>query len=501
MGLSSTTYKITMANDFIEMRLESPDFSCEKLQIHRVLGKERIGSLFSFDIEVVSLDPPVMAAKSVLGARATLVVLRGEDDIEVRRLHGMIVERSHELDDQAEHETFLLKLVPRAYRLGLVETQELFLDMSVPEIIEKKLLQVGFSGEDFDLRLMSSYPAREIVVQYKESDLAFLSRLCEHVGISISFEHDEARDKIIFSDFQEAFPSVPSAPLRLRGDRRDVFQLSRRDKATPALYAMRDYNYRTPHVDLTKQHELEGGFAGGVVENGSHVKTPQDAEALAKVRAEERQVEQLVYTGESDLPIFSAGRRFPLESAVLGEFSTAKASSSAMALLLVEVTHEASFSVLTHGGDGKERHYKNSFRAIPEEHTYRPPRLTPRPRIHGLITGIVDPGPGEEVGREAKLDAWGRYMVRFLFDTAVHEGRDSHWIRMVQPHAGANYGMFFPLKPGVEVLLGFIDGDPDRPLIMGATYRPDTPSPVTSVEPTMNRLKTESGVLIEIHDA
>src|ERR1044071_8134241 len=110
-----------MANNFVDMRLESPDFSCDKLQIHRVHGTERISQLFSFDIEVVSLDPPVMAAKSVIGARATLVVLR--DDLEVRRFHGMIVERSHELDDQTEHETFLLRLVPRAYRLGMVETQ------------------------------------------------------------------------------------------------------------------------------------------------------------------------------------------------------------------------------------------------------------------------------------------------------------------------------------------------------------------------------------------
>jgi type VI secretion system secreted protein VgrG len=254
-------------------------------------------------------------------------------------------------------------------------------------------------------------------------------------------------------------------------------------------------------VDLTGEHELPEGHSGGVVENGAHVKTPEESAALAKIRAEEQQVEQLVYTGESDLPMFSAGRRFTLESAIPAEFSNVRPSSPTTMLVLVEVTHEASFSVLTHGGEGDERHYKNTFRAIPDEHTYRPPRLTPRPRIHGLITGIVDPGPGEEVGREAKLDTWGRYMVRFLFDTAEHKGKQSHPIRMMQPHAGANYGMHFPLKPGVEVLLGFIDGDPDRPLIVGATYRPDTPSPVTSVDPTMNRLKSESGVIIEIYDA
>lgn len=488
-----------MANNFVEMRLESPDFSCEKLQIHRVRGQERISQLFSFDIEVVSLDPPVIAQKKVLGARASLVVLR--DDLEVRRFHGMIVERSHELDDQIEHETFHLKLVPRAHRLSLVETQELFLEKSVPEIIEQKLLQVGFSGEDFELRLLSSYPQREIVVQYKESDLAFLSRLCEHLGISYFFEHDETRDKIVFTDVQASFSTIPSAPLRPRGDRRDVFMLARQDKVIPAVYVMRDYNYRTPSVDLTGEHELPEAYAGGVVENAPHVKTPDESVALAKIRAEERQVESVVYTGQSDLPLFSAGRRFPLESAIPAEFSNVKPDSPQTTLLLVEVTHEASFSVLIAGGEGDERHYKNTFRAIPEEHPYRPPRITPRPRIHGFITGIVDPGPGEPAARVAKLDTWGRYMVRFLFDTADHEGKKSHPIRMIQPHAGANYGMHFPLKPGVEVLLGFVDGDPDRPLIVGAVYRPDTPSPVTSVDPTMNRLKSESGVIIEIYDA
>ena len=475
-----------MANDFVEMRLESEDFACEKLQIHLVRGKEAISRLFSFDIEVVCLDPAGLDPAAVTGARATIVVLRSDE--EVRRIHGMIAAVQQELDDQVEFHTYTLRLVPRVYGLGLVETQELFLDTNVPAILTQKLEALGLGPADFQLRLSASYADRDLFVQYKESDLAFVSRLAEHLGMSFVFEHED-QDRIVFLDEQSTFPELPPARLRPRGDRRDVYQLAVRTQVVPALYVVQDYNYRTPQVDLTGSHELPGGYAGGVIEHGGHFKTTEEAAALARSRAEERQVEQRVYTGESDLPAFSAGRRFALEG------------PHPMRLLLVEVEHDARFPTLVHGGQGDERHYKNTFRAIPEEHTYRPPRVTPRPRISGLVTGIIEHGIELGVERWSVLDAWGRYTVRFLFDTAGHDQKQSRQIRMLQPHVGTNYGMHFPLKPGTEVLIGFVDGDPDRPLIVGAVYRPDIPSPVATPNHVINKLKSESGIVIEMKDS
>jgi type VI secretion system secreted protein VgrG len=143
--------------------------------------------------------------------------------------------------------------------------------------------------------------------------------------------------------------------------------------------------------------------------------------------------------------------------------------------------------------------YFNPFRAVPAERTYRPPRVTPRPRIHGLVTGFIDAGDPSASASYARIDEQGRYLVRFMFDATPSESRPpSRPVRMVQNHAGENYGTHFPLKPDVEVVIGFIDGDPDRPVIVGALPNPLMPSPVTSASPGVHRIRTSSGITVDI---
>jgi len=118
-----------------------------------------------------------------------------------------------------------------------------------------------------------------------------------------------------------------------------------------------------------------------------------------------------------------------------------------------------------------------------------------------VVTGLIENQVQGHVGKYAMIDHEGRYTVKFLFDTAPPgEAKASHAVRRIQPAAGPNYGMHFPLRPGVEVVLVFIDGDPDRPLIVGAVPNPVTPTPVDVNSSTKNRIKTESGVLFEIED-
>ena len=121
--------------------------------------------------------------------------------------------------------------------------------------------------------------------------------------------------------------------------------------------------------------------------------------------------------------------------------------------------------------------------------------------IHGLLHAIVDPLPNDEIGEFSNLDAEGRYTIRLYFDVAGST-RDisSKRVRMIQNHAGGAYGTHIPLKPGIEVLIGFIDGDPDRPVIVGSVPNPVIPSPVNAQNATMSRVKTVSGVLIEMKD-
>lgn len=480
-----------MIDDHLEVRLESEHFDTSKAQLHKLEGREGISRLFQFDLEIVSTDPSEPGPDAMAGADASLVFLR--DGEEVRRVHGMIAEVDEMFETEVETRVYRLKLVPRAFRLTLVETQEIYMDLSVPDIIKQKLELVGLGADDVEFRLLDKYPPLEFVVQYRESDLAFISRLCEHLGLSFFFTHED-RDKIVFTDqnwsFAELAAPGPVIPFRARGEKRDVYRVEAKTRLVPALYAVQDYNYRTPHVDLTSSAEVTSGFAGGVVEYAPHVKTPETAAALARIRAEERASGHRVYTCESATCQLGAGLRFKLEG---------HPRFDDIELLVIEIEHRLSQPTLTHGGEKPE--YANSLRAVDTRLPYRSPRITPRPRIYGVLTGVVEQEPDIDLGQYAKLDTQGRYTVRFLFDTtAPGERKASRPVRMIQPHVGPDYGMHFPLKPGIEVLLVFIDGDPDRPLIVGAVPNPETPSPVTRASALMNRLKTASGVILEMKD-
>lgn len=475
------------ARNYIDVTLVHADLAPEDVQVHLCDGKETISQLFSFDVQIVYLNPAGLPVEALAGTIVSLVFTRAGE--ELRQIHGIIAAIDENLHDQTEHRTYSLRVVPRAYQLTLVETQEVFLDLSVPQIIEQKLVEVGLGGQDYELRLSGTYPVRDLVIQYRETDLAFISRLAEHLGISFYFDFSGGADRIVFTDQMEGFAEGPPALLRTRGDQTDVYRLDLRTQIIPSAYAVQDYNYRTPQVDIQGLCEAPGAFAGGVVEYGSHHKTPEEGAALAAIRAEERQASRRVYTGMSDLCRFGAGTRVAIEG------------PHAASVLITEVVHRARRPVLTHGGQAPDRDYENTFRAVPAGQTYRPPRVTPRPRIHGLVNAVIEHPIDQGVERWSVLDDWGRYTVRFLFDTAAHGPKHSRQIRMVQPHVGTNYGMRFPLKPGMEVMIGFVDGDPDRPVIVGGVYRPDTPSPVTVQNATINKLKSESGVLIEFRDA
>ena len=477
-----------------QVRLESADFPCDDVSIRELWGKEAIGELFSFHVDVVCFDDSGLDPAKVLGAGVALVFERGS--IEVRRVHGMVAEVHDRLETESEWRSYRLWIVPRVWRSTLVETQEVYLDTSVPDLIAQKLELVGLTGDDVQMRLLGSYPQRELIVQYKETDVAFLSRLVEHLGVSFFFEHGSA-DQIVFCDDNSGFRPLPGAEtlyFRPRGEKVDVFELEARSRAFPASFAMQDYNYRTPTVDLTSVHEAPEGFGGGVVEYGAHYKTPAEGEALAKVRAQEREVANRYYVGESDVAEMTAGGKFHLSG---------HPRLDGMEFLVVEVDHHAKQTVKMSGSAGDDDAYRTSFRAVDAKLPYRPPRSTPRPRIHGVLTALVEPNPTGEIGESARIDTEGRYTVRFYFDAGDVAGREKHSrpVRMIQPHAGPGYGIHFPLKPGIEVLLVFMDGDPDRPMILGAVPNPITPSPVAQEVNLMNRIETASGLLIEMRDA
>ena len=472
--------------DTLNVRIESADFAADELLVRRFAGTEAISRLWSFEVELVSTSPDGLSADARPGAHVTIVIER-EGQPDARRIHGIIASMRHRLDTLKNERGYVLRIAPDFHRLSLVETQEIFMDLSVPEIIKKKLELYDLAA-NLDLRLEGTYAAREFVVQYRESDVAFVSRLAEHLGVSFFFEHGDDHDKLVFTDHIEGFHRSDAAlAYQGRGAAHDVYELELEELLIPAVYAVQDYNYRQPLTDLGGSVELEDHGEGGVVEYASHHKTPEEGAVLARVRSEEQLARSRVYEGKSDLFRLSAGLTDELEGHPL--FST-------LDLLFTEVTHDYRVA-----GDGKGT-YANTFRAVSAKHDYRPERKTKRPRISGFVTGIIQPGPGGAIGGVAQLDEVGRYSVLFHFDTSPpNTQKTSKPVRMAQPFAGPNHGMHFPLRPGSEVLVAFLDGDPDRPIIIGSVPNAIAPSPVNVGNATKNRISTANGgIVIELGD-
>jgi len=476
----------------LHVTIESNGQPWDRVRVRELSGRETISQLFSFDLDVACDADHGLPEQALPGAEVCLVFEEGGE--EIRRVHGLLGPIRDRLDGTGDHRTYGLRVVPRAFRLTLVETQEIYLGQSIPDILRSKLARQDFGPDELELRLLDRYPAREIVVQYGESDLAFISRLTEHAGISFFFEHRDGRDRLVFTDHPSGFRPAEQAEevrFRPRGEADDVFSIELVTDLAPTSFIVQDYNYRTPQVDLAACFDIDSGNGGGIVEHGSHVKTPEEAERTARVRAEERLSRQRVYEGRSSRPALHAGSK-----TTLLEHPRLPGPEP---LLLVEIEHRATFPVFSDEAGAGKAVYTNSFRAIPAGTPYRPPRRTPRPALHGVVTGIIQPGPGGEIGGVAQLDAEGRYTVQLHFDTAPPgEQKASHPMRMAQPFAGSSYGMNFPLRPGTEVLVAFANGDPDRPVIVGALYNATSPSPVATANATRNQIKSSSGAVFEL---
>jgi type VI secretion system secreted protein VgrG len=477
----------------LNIYLESGGAPWPHVQVRSLSGRETISQLFSFAIEVVCEEAEKLPDQAYPGAEVSVVIEHfGE---EVRRVHGVVGAIQDRLEATGKHRSYRLQMRPRASQLTLVETQAVFVDMTFPQAIQQKLEMHGFGASDFELRLQETYPVREFVVQFGETDLAFVSRLAEHMGISFFFEHDGGKDKLVFTDQKSGFRPIATdgaeeVAFRSRGEGTGVFAIDLVLDAVPGLYVVQDYNYRMPNLDVTGEFELaaNGGGGGGVVEYGANAKTPDEAAFFARVRAEERAATSHIYHGKSGHPALSAGRRFALMDH--------PRLSTREELFVVEVEHEAFIPVFD--ARGKSPSYENSFSAIPASVPYRPPRTTPRPTMPAVVTGVVQPGPNGEVGGVARLDNQGRYAVALHFDPARNERQKaSHPIRMAQPFAGQGNAMHFPLLPGTEVVVGFANGDPDRPIILGALPNTVSPAAIVDREARTHRIQTAKGLIIQ----
>jgi len=479
---------------FVSQAMEEDTF-----EVVRFRGTEGLSRLYEFEITLVSGNPEI-DLKAILRNPATLTIIRSDGDD--RLIHGIpsLFEQLHEHGDRVFYRAVL---VPRVWHADLYRENQLFLDKTVPDIIREILRQAGLTTDDYALRLTGTYPQWEYICQYGETDFDFISRWMEREGIYYYFQHTQEFEKLIITDNSTSHENIPDTstieyhpPSSLRArDEEVVRELICRQKMLPKKVILRDYNYRRPDLELRGEAQVDPQGRGDVYFYGEHFKTPEQGNALAAIRAQEILCREKTFNGESTAPTICPGFLFELTGHYRDTYN--------QRFLITEVVHEgdqagALLGMEQHDAEeGREITYANQFTCIPADLQYRPERRTPKPRFFGTMNAKIEAGDDQY----AEIDEHGRYKVRLFFDQSDRgTGKASRWVRMAQPYAGQNYGMHFPLHGNTEVLLTFVNGDPDRPVIAGSVPNPDTASPVTSGNHTLCMIKTGGGNQIHTED-
>jgi type VI secretion system VgrG family protein len=469
------------------------------LALRRVDVFQALSRLFEVTVELQSTgdDDVVQANVDALLSKPAYVA---SSAVAAERMWGVL--RSIELTTAAggAKPIYRAVLVPRLWYATQTHRSQVFQNASVPQIAAMVLSGLGLRpGEDVRDALSSTYPEREYVVQYEETDYAFVSRLLEDEGIAFRFDHTVEREVIVLTDSNGAgmrrpdgFDHVPYRESAF-AEEGAVFELTHERKVVPRDVALSDYDWRKPAVGLLSLARVDKRGRGLFFTGAQHYRDAVYGKRIAEIRAEELRVGREVFRGRSTIPDLRPGDVFTLEAPATAHHHREVDGE----YLVTEVKNRIDQRFERRGPDDEHEH-GDAFVAIRADVTYRPPRTTPKPRIDGVVYATID---GPELNIPAPIDEEGRYKVILPFDLAAEQGgRASRWIRMAQPTSGAGYGMHFPLRPGTEVILTHVHGDPDRPIIAGAVPNAQTPSPVTSANATQSVLRTATGIIMEFED-
>jgi type VI secretion system secreted protein VgrG len=371
------------------------------------------------------------------------------------------------------------EIVPWLWFLTRTADCQIFQQKTIPDIIKKVFQDHGF--QDFQDRTQGSYVQRDYVVQYRETAFNFVSRLMEEYGIFYFFEHDQSSHKLILADKPQVhkncpgqhkvrFNYTPGATLL----QEDIVQSwGAEQELRPGKYALTDYNFQTPNTSLMANVQTVAEIGGNTKYEiydypGMHTKK-SEGDTVTKLRMEEEEALHHVISGSGNCRSFASGYKFNLDEHTRSDMNGD--------YLLTDMTHTASVGDAYSGSGGtSEETYSNHFICIPFAVPYRPQRLTPKPSVQGPQTAVVVGPAGEEI----YPDKYGRVKVQFHWDRLGKKDENSScWVRVSQPWAGKNWGAINIPRIGQEVIVEFLEGDPDRPIITGRVYNDDQMPPYT----------------------
>lgn len=423
----------------------------DRLLLRSFQGEERLSGLFRFSLQMESEAADLDFSK-VVGKGATITVALADGS--KRYIHGL-VGRFVQAGSSGRFAAFHAELHPALWLLTMAADCRIFQNKTVPEIVKAVLAGMGVT--DVKDSLTKTYGKREHCVQYNETAFAFVSRLLEDEGIFYYFEHADGKHTLVLADDSTAARPCPGGAEVRYGTSDNWPQqgsLTRCEveaRVIPGKVALDDFAFETPRTDLIASVSsplAKDGAARRIYEYPGGFGKKDQGEARAKLRMEEHEATARVLSGDGLCRAFVPGYRFKLR-----DHYRADANAD---YVLTWVSHAASLD----GG------YTNSFAAIPRDVPFRPERVTPRPAIPGTQTAIVI---GKTAG-EVSTDKHGRVRVKFHWDQATGDSAGSGWVRVSQGWAGKGWGHLFLPRVGQEVVVSFLEGDPDRPLITGSVY-------------------------------
>jgi type VI secretion system secreted protein VgrG len=374
-------------------------------------------------------------------------------------------------------------------------------EMTVPGILKKVFKDHGF--DDYTPSLTGSYRKMDHCVQYRETDFNFVSRLMEQEGIYYFFDHEgeggSPKHKLKLVDAMSAhseYPNYESIKYRASAEspdaRGNILSWSRMKQVQPGAYKVNDFDFKRPKTPLLGGGTKDRNHANSTFEMYDFAANYADEEAgdygdrYGKLRIEELQAQHDLIVGQSDCPGLVCGSKFTLEDHPRSDEN----GTYVIVGVNYRCTAEAYKTSSQGQGGQQEKRFVCDFTAIPANSVFRPARTTPKPRIQGPQTAMVVGKAGEEI----LTDEFGRIKVQFHWDRYSPANENTPcWVRVAQSWAGKNWGSIFIPRIGQEVIVEFLDGNPDRPIVTGAVYNGESKPPYTLPDnATMSTIKSNS---------
>ena len=455
------------------------------LLLRRMTGSETLGQGFRYQLELLSTDPGIDFSE-VLGEPASvrLSLAEGARGRE-RFFHGVVSDFVQIDSADLRYARYEMTLRPWLWFLTRTSDCRIFQGRTVPEIVGAVFQELGFS--DFEERLSGTYAEREYCVQYRETDFDFVSRLLEEEGIYYFFEHEEHRHTMILADDNHGLDSLGTIPYSADvnlgpGKAESIFGWRLQQQLQAGRYVLNDYDFEGPKKSLLSLSTHERPHAGAdyeLYDYPGRYQVSAEGEHYSRRRIEELHAQFERITGSSNARSLRAG--------VLFELRRHPREDQNKTFLVTDIEYQIASTEFEMGsGSRLDRPFLCRVTALDAQQPFRPERITPRPVIQGPQAAVVTGPPDDEI----YTDEHGRVKCQFHWDRyGERDENSSCWIRVSQMWAGKQWGAMAVPRIGQEVIVDFLEGDPDRPIITGRVYNGEQKPPYT-----LPANKTQTGI-------